>query len=167
VRSQLEAWPNVHVVLGDIIDEGLVHELGPGSFDTCVSFNVLEHILDDNRAMSNMARLLKPGGYVATIVPGCAGLYGTLDVNLGHYRRYEPPLLRALLDAARLELVEIRWMNLPGMLGWFLSSRVFRRSVLPKTALGAFNVLAPLFRMAEALVPVPIGQSLVCVGRKP
>jgi SAM-dependent methyltransferase len=167
VNQQHDGADNVRALLGDIGDDDFIAALAGEPFDTCVSFNVLEHIADDAHALRNMARLLRPGGHCAMIVPGCTLLYGTLDRNLGHYRRYRPAMLAALLEQAGLERVEIRWMNFPGMFGWFVSSCVLRRAVLPRSALGAFNVLAPLFRRLEALCPPPVGQSLVCVGRKP
>lgn len=93
VGEQHRDAPHVEIMLGDICAESVIEQLEQAPFDSCVSFNVLEHIEDDALALRNMARLLRPGGTCAMVIPGCSALYGTLDVNLGHYRRYEPPVL--------------------------------------------------------------------------
>ena len=40
-----------------------------GSFDRVIAAEVLEHILDDQRAMNELARVLRPGGQAAVTVP--------------------------------------------------------------------------------------------------
>lgn len=42
-----------------------------GAFDRVVAAEVLEHIPDDTRAMSELARVLRPGGTMAVTVPRC------------------------------------------------------------------------------------------------
>lgn len=166
VSQQCSASRNTTILLGDITNDAFVAQLALEPFDSCVSFNVLEHIRDDQHAMSNMARALRPGGYCALIIPAVKALYGTLDYNLGHYRRYEPQVLHDLVIKAGMEPVKISWMNFPGMFGWFVTSRVLRRPILPEGSLSLFNRLAPLFMKVESKWQPPIGQSLVCVARK-
>ena len=56
--------------------------------DSCVCLNVLEHIEDDRRALENMASVLTPSGVIVLLVPASNALYGPIDRNLGHFRRY-------------------------------------------------------------------------------
>ncbi len=45
---------------------------GDGAFDRVIAAEVLEHILDDQRAMNELARVLRPGGLAAiTCRAGC------------------------------------------------------------------------------------------------
>jgi SAM-dependent methyltransferase len=44
-------------------------EFDSGSFDAVTMFDVLEHIPDDSRAISEISRVLKPGGYFLISVP--------------------------------------------------------------------------------------------------
>ena len=51
---------------------------GDGMFDRVIAAEVLEHVGDDQRAMNELARVLRPGGLAAITVPascpnGCAG----------------------------------------------------------------------------------------------
>ena len=57
--------------------------------DSIVCMNVLEHIEDDEGTIVDFCRILQPGGHLALLVPALPALYGSLDENLRHYRRYE------------------------------------------------------------------------------
>ncbi len=47
--------------------------MADNSFDAIVCFHVMEHILDDQPAFSEIARLLKPDGFAVICVPLCEG----------------------------------------------------------------------------------------------
>ncbi len=62
------------------------------SFDIVLANHVLEHIVDDCKAISEIARILKPNGIAIITVPGDwrrqnTIIYPHLDYN-GHYRDY-------------------------------------------------------------------------------
>jgi SAM-dependent methyltransferase len=70
------------------------------SFDSVVLGEVLEHVEDDRGALSEIARVLRPGGVLALSVPGNPNLYGPSDEWAGHVRRYtRAQLLRACREA--------------------------------------------------------------------
>ena len=166
VRAKLGDRPNLTTVEGDVCAEATIAELAPYNFDTAVMLNVLEHIGDDACALAAVHRLLAPGGRLVLLLPAEHYLYGTLDRALGHYRRYERAEARALISAASFEIELMEYMNLPGILGWFLNGRVLRRRLLPRPQLALFNVLAPVFEAVEGWLPPPRGQSLVVICRK-
>jgi len=56
--------------------------------DIVVALNVLEHIQDDETAMQQIYRILKPGGYAIIEVPANQDLYDLYDEQLKHFRRY-------------------------------------------------------------------------------
>src|SRR2546430_1582462 len=80
-------------------------------------------------------------------------LDGTIGRAMGSYRRYERRPLRGRLVRSGFEVESLRYMTLPGILGWFMNGRVFRRDLLPRPQLALFNVLAPLFERVEASIP--------------
>ena len=100
------------------------------------------------------------------VVPALQALYGTLDVHLRHFRRYELGPLKALLEGAGFEIDELRFLNRPGVFGWWLNSRVLKRRVLPAGQLSAFRLLLPLLRLEERISP-SFGMSLLALARKP
>ena len=80
-----------------------------GAFDRVVAAEVLEHVLDDARAMSELARVLRPGGTIAVTVPRCgpevvnwllSDAYH--DVPGGHVRIYRRPTLLRRLESCGL-----------------------------------------------------------------
>jgi SAM-dependent methyltransferase len=167
VRDKLGDRPNLHTVQGDVCADATIAALTAYRFDTAVMLNVLEHIEDDAAAVAAVHRLLAPGGRLVLLLPAERYLYGTLDQALGHYRRYEPGDVRPLLQEAGYQIELLEYMNLPGILGWFLNGRVLRRRLLPRPQLAIFNLLAPLFERAEGRVAPPRGQSLLAICRKP
>lgn len=58
------------------------------SIDFIYSLNVLEHIEDDEKTISECFRTLRPGGYCLFVVPRGDKLYDYFDEMLFHKRRY-------------------------------------------------------------------------------
>jgi len=133
--------------------------------DTIVCLNVLEHIEDDGGTLRDFAQILPPGGRLALLVPAMPALYGSLDVNLRHFRRYDKEPLRRLVTDAGFSVDEIRYLNRPGVAGWWLNSRLLKRTVLPKRQLGAFRWMLPLLK-AEEKEPPSFGMSLLVLARR-
>ncbi|MFX0070096.1 MAG: class I SAM-dependent methyltransferase [Candidatus Hermodarchaeota archaeon] len=59
------------------------------SFDFVSALDVLEHIKNDKIAISEMSRILKPGGLAIITVPHRMKFYSNQDRLIGHFRRYE------------------------------------------------------------------------------
>lgn len=79
--------------------------LGDGSVDGVVSANLLEHVPDDRGALREFARVLRPGGRVAIVVPAGPSTYDYYDRFLGHERRYARRELATKCAEAGLEVV--------------------------------------------------------------
>ena len=147
------------------LETGSLRELRAFSLDTVVCCNVLEHIEQDQRALSDMCSILEPGGRLVLLVPALARLYGTLDEHLRHFRRYEKDELEEKLRRAGFLVEECRFVNRPGVFGWFVNGKILRRRVLPRTQLLGFGLLMPLLKLEEARPP-RTGMSLLAVARK-
>jgi 2-polyprenyl-3-methyl-5-hydroxy-6-metoxy-1,4-benzoquinol methylase len=70
---------------------------GDSSFDLILSNHVLEHVPDDQQAVTELARILTPGGAAIITVPGDwrrrqTKTYSHLNYN-GHYRDYGTDIL--------------------------------------------------------------------------
>jgi len=136
--------------------------------DSCVCLNALEHMADDRGALAAMASILEPGGAIVLIVPAFEALYGKLDHNLGHYRRYTRKSMVDLAGAVGLEVKTIRYMNLIGFFGWWANSHLFRlESQSPKQIEFFDRFVVPVMSRMEAVAPSPFGQSLFAALRKP
>jgi SAM-dependent methyltransferase len=135
-------------------------------FDTVVCANVLEHVEDDRGSLAIMRSLLEPRGRLVLLVPALPALYGTLDRELGHHRRYTSAELKAKFREAGFRMHHLEYFNLAGVPGWWLTGRVLRRTLVPSGSLRVFDALVPLFRM-ERLLPWRVGQSLIAIGEVP
>ncbi len=133
--------------------------------DSIVCLNVLEHIEDDRSTLEDFGTILPPGGRLALLVPAMPSLYGTLDVNLNHLRRYDGEPLRQLLNEAGFDIDALRYVNRPGVVGWWLNSCLLKRRALPRGQLAAFRWVLPLLRLEEKRPP-SFGMSLLALARK-
>jgi glycosyltransferase involved in cell wall biosynthesis len=133
--------------------------------DTVVCLNVLEHIEDDAGTLSDLHAALEPGGRLILLVPALSRLYGTLDLHLRHFRRYEKAELEGKVRAAGFTLEDCRFLNRPGIVGWYVNGKILRRRVLPRGQLAAFKLLLPLLKREEGSPP-STGMSLLAIARK-
>ncbi|HRP07202.1 MAG TPA: hypothetical protein PLL69_01825, partial [Gemmatimonadales bacterium] len=133
--------------------------------DTAIALNVVEHIEDDVGAVRSMADSLVPGGRVVILVPALQWIYGRMDEELGHFRRYNKELLGGVLERAGLQVEALFWFNRAGVIPWWWRGKVLRKPALDGGGIAMFNRLVPLFRM-ERFVPLPFGQSVIGIGRR-
>ena len=147
-------------------DAGWLSEDGARErFDTVLCLNVLEHIDDDAIVLHGLRDSLIAGGHLLLLVPAHRFLFGQTDYRVGHERRYSRGRLRALLEQAGLEPVQIRYVNPVGALGWFVSSRLLRRDHVPTAPLRLYDRIVPILRRFD-LVPLPFGLSVWVVARR-
>lgn len=136
-------------------------------FDTIVALNVVEHIQNDAQAIANCKKMLKPGGHLIVLVPAYRWLYNQLDVELGHYVRYQAGSLKKLLRSQQLEIMALRYFNAVGIFGWMINGRIFRKKLIPRGQLQIFNKLVPLIKFVDSITLRSIGLSVLSVARKP
>ena len=141
-------------------------ELRRHRFDTVYCVNVLEHIHDDIAALTAFRDVTVPGGHVLIYVPAVQGAYGPLDAELGHHRRYSKRTLAAAFAAAGLDVIQLKYTNPIGLLGWMYNSHVAktRRHNIAQVRLFE-RFVAPWALPLERLITPPIGSSLMAVGR--
>jgi SAM-dependent methyltransferase len=88
-------------------------ELTPESFDYLFSFEVLEHIENDESALAEWTRYLKQGGRLLISVPALMRKYGKSDEIVGHVRRYEKAELASMLERCGYSDIRITCYGFP------------------------------------------------------
>jgi SAM-dependent methyltransferase len=131
-----------------------------------VDREVLEHVRDDLAALERLERVLAPGGHLCLLVPAHFGLYGSYDRLDGHYRRYSRSHLGILLSHTGFQVLQLRYFNAIGALGWWLNYKLLRRSIHGGAQFDLMNRVIPVARRIEALVPPPFGLSVVALCRR-
>lgn len=135
-------------------------------FDSIVCMNVLEHIKDDNKALKNMHALLGDGGRLILLVPAFACAYGTLDKELGHFRRYLKREVESKILNYKFSIINSRYLNWLGLIGWFINGKILKRKLLPENQLGIFNIIARPFLIIEEFIRPIFGLSVLVIGEK-
>jgi len=164
-----------------IVGNALDLPFGDASFDRVIAAEVLEHIPDDRRAMTELARVLKPGGTMAVTVPRW---YPELVnwvlsdqyhlVPGGHVRIYRGTELQRKLEEAGLEPYAAHHAHALHSPYWWLKCAVgLERDDHPLVR--AYHRLLvwditdrpPVTRLAEGALNPVLGKSLVLYLRKP
>jgi SAM-dependent methyltransferase len=98
--------------VGAVRGDALRLPFGDGSFDRVIASEVLEHIPDDETAMAELTRVLRPGGFMAVTVPRCGPEFVNWalsdeyhNVPGGHVRIYRQSQLVARLEGTGLQAV--------------------------------------------------------------
>ena len=135
--------------------------------DSCVCLNVLEHIEDDERALHRMASILAPGGVIVLLLPAFEALYGPIDRNLGHRRRYSRESITRLARAGGLHVKKVHYVNSIGFFGWWVNACVLKREAQSERQIEVFDrLVVPVLSRIENWAPPPFGQSLFAVLEK-
>ena len=115
----------------------------------------------------SQVRQILADGDLLLLVPAVPAIYGTLDRAFDHYRRYTKSGLKSLLLGSGFRVEKLQYINLIGVVAWFVSGKVLRRRSLGRAQVLFYDrMIIPWLRRLESLVPPPIGQSLVAIARK-
>ena len=144
-------------------------------FDSVYSVHVMEHIEKDRQFLEEMLALTRASGNVIILVPALPFLFSELDRNIGHYRRYNKKMIRALIRGLPVEIEHLAYNNFLGALGSLCVSKIgkanYQKSDFArKKFFGAYHFFSeyvvPGARVIEKLIPVPVGLNLTVVLRK-
>jgi SAM-dependent methyltransferase len=146
-------------------DAAIASEFEPliGRFDAVVCLNVLEHIPDERATLKNLFSSLKAGGKAIILVPQGQQAFGSLDEVLLHKRRYSEQQLAREMEKAGFRLERMIRFNRATYPGWLLNSRILRRRTLSNSQLYLFDLMVPLWRRIDRVLPWP-STSLIAIG---
>jgi SAM-dependent methyltransferase len=102
LRKAHTSVPVAHLVQADVC----ALPVGDARLDAVVSANVLEHVRDDQEALREIRRVLRPGARGVLVVPAGPGLYDYYDRFLGHERRYRRGELARKATDVGLDVIE-------------------------------------------------------------
>jgi len=148
------------------------------AFDAVTSFDVIYHdwVPDDQAAVAEMARVLRPGGVLLVRVPALEALRGAHDAEVLTRRRYTHRELCLLLESCGLAVVRSTYCN--SLLFPLLLARRTLDRLLAREGSDVGFLPAPLERLFRRVMGVeawcvrrglrfPLGASVVAVAQKP
>ncbi|HEY3380144.1 MAG TPA: class I SAM-dependent methyltransferase [Vicinamibacterales bacterium] len=146
-------------------------------FDLVVSFDVIsDGDADDERALGEFARVLRPGGHLLLRLPAFSWLRGTHDAAVNVSHRFTKGELRGQLRRVGLEPTKMSYANmflLPAAAARRLSDRLLARGAVASDLaidVGAWN--GPLASILSAEAPLirraglPLGLTLIALASK-
>jgi SAM-dependent methyltransferase len=152
------------------------------SFDIVTSFDVL-YSLDDHheqQAITEMVRLLKPGGFAIVNVAAMNILRGDHSILSHEVRRYHREDLRRRLQVAGLSVVRLTYTNATLFAPLLVARLLQRRRGLRRETDAEREIAVPPAPINAALSVVmwaeslwlrafdaPFGSSLLCLAQKP
>ncbi len=136
-------------------------------FDTGILSTVLEHSAADAGALRRFHQILGPGGKLLLVVPALQAIYGSMDREVGHHRRYGRHGLMQLVADAGFHVDRMRALNPFGVAGWVLNGQLLRRTGVPEVQLRIYDRIAPVLAAIERRWEPPVGLSLFCVATVP
>ena len=153
-----------------------------GTFDLVTSFDVFQCLPDpvERSAIAEMARVLKPGGWLLLHVAALEILHGKHSVLSEEVRRYTPARLRSIVEPAGFRLERLTFDHM-SLLPLMLPVRAWHRLTAAggQVAAGeeeitvpippvnaALTALVSLEALALRAVNMPIGSSLQVLARK-
>jgi SAM-dependent methyltransferase len=169
MRNRFKYFPDFQADCADFGRVDVQETLTQSGFDTITCLNVLEHIEDDRAALKDMHSILAPQrGTLLLQVPALEWLFGSLDQQAGHFRRYTRRTVSGLLTEAGFKIIQVRYFNLFGVLPWLVNARILKRSVTSGAVDAQIRIfdryLVPPLRVFEQGINPPLGQSLIAVA---
>jgi SAM-dependent methyltransferase len=160
---------------GRDVVEGSIEEIPfeDETFGLALALDVIEHVPDDDRALTELHRVLTPGGTVLVTVPALRLLWSAHDEANGHYRRYTAGELRSRVEASGLRILKLSYFNtllFPAILAARTLSRRDHGSDVGEVPRGINAILEGVFASEARLLArsgLPIGVSVLCLARKP
>lgn len=145
------------------------------SFDLITALDVIEHLDDDVKGLSEICRVLRPGAPVVLFVPAFQVLWGPNDDQSGHKRRYRIAGLQSAVEAAGLQIDMMSYANMAMFAPIWLGRRLLRWLRRAEMAENRLNhpllngFLSRMFALEAGWLKnrrLPFGVSIVCLARK-
>jgi SAM-dependent methyltransferase len=152
------------------------------ALDLVGAFDVLEHIPQDGEVLSEIRRMLKPGGVLIATVPQHPWMWSTTDDLAHHERRYKIGQLARKASAAGFEPIYKSSFTVLAFPLMFVSRLIARLKPVPRTLEqqtdaeyrtppGVARAMLGLARFEHVLrthrFPMPFGGSQILVAQRP
>lgn len=145
---------------------GTLQNLRERQFDTILYIDVLEHIENDRDELTDAASLLRAGGRLIVLAPAHQWLFTPFDAAIGHFRRYDGPMLRRISPAG-LQLEKMSYLDSAGLL-LSASNRLFLRQAMPTKVQLSFwdKRVIPVSQLLDKLLLGSVGKSIIGIWRR-
>lgn len=127
------------------------------AFDAVSAFDVIEHCEPEAQALSEVRRVLRPGGRFVMSVPAYTWAWSDFDVANGHHRRYTRARARSAVEAAGFSVQRVTH-GFATVFPMFAAERAARK-LRGRRAQGAVDIVE------VPSVPKPLNDALLAMCR--
>ena len=150
------------VMIGSVADVA-----SPELFDSILYIDVLEHIEDDAAEVRRVAEHLNPGGRLIILSPAHQCLYTEFDRSIGHFRRYNARMIKALTPNT-LTLERLRYLDVVGTCASLANVVLLRQSMPSERQILVWDrLMVPISRWIDPLFAYSLGKSILAVWTRP
>jgi SAM-dependent methyltransferase len=136
-------------------------------FDSICYVNVLEHIEDEENALSHAYNALRKSGHILIFVPALPCLYSNLDRNVGHFRRHTKRSLSNVVQNAGFSIKKAHYFDMLGIIPWYIAFVLLKRTITASNVSAYDKSIIPVTSRIERLARPIIGKNLILIGEKP
>ncbi|MDJ0633903.1 MAG: methyltransferase domain-containing protein [Xenococcaceae cyanobacterium MO_188.B29] len=135
-------------------------------FDSILYIDVLEHIRNDKEEVLKASQHLKANGNLVILGPAHQWLFTPFDEAIGHYRRYNTSMLKAVLPDD-IEVIKLAYLDCVGLLASLGNKLVLRQSRPTLKQIKVWDrFMVPISRRLDPPLGYRFGKSILLVGRK-
>lgn len=145
---------------------GTLQSLDPDQkFDTIIYIDVLEHIENDREELESAALRLRPGGRIIVLSPAHQWLFTPFDAAIGHFRRYNRPMLRSISPPS-LSVEKLAYLDSAGLVLSTANRLLLRQSMPTKMQLRFWDrCVVPISRVLDRCLLGLVGKSILAIWR--
>jgi 2-polyprenyl-3-methyl-5-hydroxy-6-metoxy-1,4-benzoquinol methylase len=153
--------------------------LPENSIEAFGAFDVLEHLEKPEVLLTEIYRVLKPGGIFICSVPAYQWLFSDFDLSIGHYRRYSRRSITSLIGSMNIEVVKVKsiyaFLIIPAFLLRRIPFLLGRRASLTKITksrggnsrlVNKLDFALGKIHKVEQLLNLPFGLTLIVSAKK-
>ena len=147
--------------------KGIVSDLKTDQkFDTILYIDVIEHIEDDNKELTETVKHLNPGGHLIILVPAYHYLFNEFDKAIGHYRRYNKKSLLSVTPGD-MQVEKIFYLDSVGLFASMMNKYFLKQDYPTMKQINLWDkVMVPISKITDRIINYTLGKSLIGVWKK-
>lgn len=135
-------------------------------FNSIIYIDVLEHIEQDASELEEALTHLHAGGKLIILAPAHQALFSPFDASVGHYRRYNKTMMRAL-QPENTKVEQLYYLDSVGYLASWLNAKILKSGMPTQTQIQLWDsIMVPLSRVLDSLLGRSFGKTIVMVLTK-
>jgi len=148
---------------------GTLDDVADGQlFKSVIYIDVLEHIEHDQEEVEKAFSHLQAGGRLIVLSPAHNRLFSPFDKAVGHFRRYNKTMLRALTPTSpEVKIESLYYLDSVGCLASFANMALLKQSMPTSKQIWLWDkLMVPISQVLDVLLGKQLGKTIVMVWQR-